>query len=465
MAIPSFNNSSYNGQFLLDDSQYQPTQSDVLGRYRNPTPTDQGLPNVDPQNDLRNSLDVKQQQAQANFDTLGAHDTEGKIVGKDGMILKTAPDSRKDQLITGLIAFGQSFLAGENAGQSLQRAGAAVSDHISMIKRQNLAPELINKGYATVDIQKYIETGNTTDLLTNKGKYVPVDGGYINTLQGDFVPTAQQQSNLPNGLHVGINQTENGPVSVSQNAKGQYEVKPATKGEYEASQAAAQDQGGSDGTDSLNNSNYVGFRTGNNNKPIESGQFDQNGNPLYFGADNKSLVDASGNVYTGQTSNEISQKKEVTQQKTSEAAQSQIDLIDQSINTLNKLKNSKGFTSIYGSVEGRLPNISDSANDAAALRDQLSGQAFLQARSYLKGQGAITDFESQKAEAALTLLNNPRISNDQARKAANEYLEILNKGKKNLQAKQGGNQSAPAGGVTVHKRWNPTTQQLEDVAQ
>jgi len=37
--------------------------------------------------------------------------------------------------------------------------------------------------------------------------------------------------------------------------------------------------------------------------------------------------------------------------------------------------------------------------------DQLSGGAFLQARGLLKGGGAITDFESQKAEAAFARLN------------------------------------------------------------
>ncbi|EFN5169659.1 hypothetical protein FQJ65_01185 [Escherichia coli] len=460
MAISDMiNNNSFNGQYLLGDQQYNPTQSDVLGRLRSPTPTNAGLPNIDPQNDDRNSFDLKQQQKQANIDTLEAHDSPDAIKGKDGFIYNTVPDTRKDQLITGLIAYGTSFLAGENTGQSLQRAGEAVNSHIATIKRQNLIPQLEAKGYQSVDIQRYIETGNTTDLLTNKGKYVPVDGGYINNLTSDFVQTQQTNVNqLKPGETIGVNITPEGKaVTIAQDGKGNYTRNASTKSEIEASQLAATATGGEDGSESLNAqaAGHIGFRVGTNNKPIESGQYDQNGNPLYFGADNKSLVDASGNGYYGPTSNEISQKQQQADQKTSEAATGQLALIDQSIKTATDFKNSPGRNSLY-SWSGLTPNLSDDARDAEALRKQMSGQAFLQARQYLKGQGAITDFESQKAESALALILDTSISDEKANQAINDYLEVLNTGKARLQKMQQKGQPAQAQAPTATTPATPT---------
>ncbi|ELM4095995.1 hypothetical protein RYG49_001261 [Salmonella enterica] len=181
------NNPSYNGQYMLGDQQYQPTQSNVLGQPLNPTPTVQGLPSVDPDNDLRTPFDRKQDQRQANFDTLPAHDTEGKIIGDDGFIFNKVNDSRSSQIITALTSYATHYLNGESTGASLQAAGEAVNAHVGMIKRQDLIPSLIKKGYASVDIQKYVETGSTTDLLTNKGKVTPLGDGIhtVNTLTGE----------------------------------------------------------------------------------------------------------------------------------------------------------------------------------------------------------------------------------------------------------------------------------------
>ncbi|EHV3815207.1 hypothetical protein K0N88_001197 [Salmonella enterica] len=460
MAISDMiNNNSFNGQYLLGDQQYNPTQSDVLGRLRSPTPTNAGLPNVDPQNDDRNSFDFKQQQKQANIDTLEAHDSPDAIKGKDGFIYNTVPDTRKDQLITGLIAYGTSFLAGENTGQSLQRAGEAVNSHIATIKRQNLIPQLEAKGYQPVDIQRYVETGNTTDLLTNKGKYVPVDGGYINNLTSDFVQTQTGTAGqLPQGMQVGINQTPNGPITVEQGANGKFTSRPSTKTEIEASQLAPTATGGEDGSESLNAQagGYVGFRVGTNQKPIETGQTDPQGNKLYFGKDGVSVVDAHGMKYTDPTTNATQQKQQQADQKASEAATGQLALVDQSIATLNQLTSAPGFNRIYGNIQGRLPDLSEDASDAAALRDQLAGQTFLQARQYLKGQGAITDHESDKAEAALTLLSNPTISDSMAKKAAADYMEVLNTGKARLQKMQQKGQPAQAQAPTATTPATPT---------
>lgn len=189
MAIQDIlNNSQFGSQYLLGDDTYSEQQTDALGNNLSPTPTQGGIPTVDPQNDLRSPLDYKQDRIQANFDTLAAQDTEGKHVGRDGFVFDTASETRKSQLQTGLIAFGMSFLAGENTGQSLMRAGQATYAHSQMIKRGELIPDLIKKGYASVDIQKYYETGNPGDLIVNKGKTTPLGDGVhtVNTLTGEI---------------------------------------------------------------------------------------------------------------------------------------------------------------------------------------------------------------------------------------------------------------------------------------
>ncbi|EBS6328151.1 hypothetical protein FBR42_13770 [Salmonella enterica subsp. enterica serovar Hull] len=192
------NNSPYGSQYMLGDDRYNPTQSNVLGQPLSPTPTAAGLPAVDPVHDTRTPQDIKQQATQANLDTLAAHDTKDKIVNPStGYIFNTAPTDRKNQLITGILAYGTSYLAGENEGVALSRAGQAVNSQIAMNKRQALIPGLIQKGYADVDIQKYLETGDPKDLLTNKGKVNIVGDRSVNELTGetkDLGMTPQQQA-------------------------------------------------------------------------------------------------------------------------------------------------------------------------------------------------------------------------------------------------------------------------------
>ncbi|ECB2408842.1 hypothetical protein EVI96_17635 [Salmonella enterica subsp. enterica serovar Kisangani] len=192
------NNSPYGSQYMLGDDRYNPTQSNVLGQPLSPTPTAAGLPAVDPVHDTRTPQDIKQQATQANLDTLAAQDTKDKIVNPStGYIFNTAPTDRKNQLITGILAYGTSYLAGENEGVALSRAGQAVNSQIAMNKRQALIPGLIQKGYADVDIQKYLETGDPKDLLTNKGKVNIVGDRSVNELTGetkDLGMTPQQQA-------------------------------------------------------------------------------------------------------------------------------------------------------------------------------------------------------------------------------------------------------------------------------
>jgi hypothetical protein len=57
---------------------------------------------------------------------------------------------------------------------------------------------------------------------------------------------------------------------------------------------------------------------------------------------------------------------------------------------------------MLGPLPGRLLDTSAEAVNIANRIEQLQGQAFLQARQFLKGSGTITDFESNRAEAAMS---------------------------------------------------------------
>ena len=86
----------------------------------------------------------------------------------------------------------------------------------------------------------------------------------------------------------------------------------------------------------------------------------------------------------------------------------------------------------------------DAASFAERLK-QLKGGAFLTARERLRGQGNITDTESNKAEAAQTRMSLS-LSEDEFTKAAREYQDILRKGlkrQKNLAKKKGITQQEP----------------------
>ncbi len=75
------------------------------------------------------------------------------------------------------------------------------------------------------------------------------------------------------------------------------------------------------------------------------------------------------------------------------------------------------------------------------MMNQLGGSAFLQARQALKGGGAITDMEGQKAEAALVRANAAQ-NIDDYKAAIEEYKTHLRNGFAILQQ-----QAAGAGGV------------------
>jgi hypothetical protein len=109
-------------------------------------------------------------------------------------------------------------------------------------------------------------------------------------------------------------------------------------------------------------------------------------------------------------------------------------LVDQQI---QDLKNDPYLPNMLGPVDSRLPNVSEDAARVQGRIDQLQGGAFLQARQMLKGGGAITDIEGQKAEAAFVRMNAAQSMADFIA-ALDEFNAAVQDGVKKLEAQTGG---------------------------
>jgi hypothetical protein len=121
---------------------------------------------------------------------------------------------------------------------------------------------------------------------------------------------------------------------------------------------------------------------------------------------------------------------------------------NRTIKQIDEFAKSEGFNEVFGAVDQFRPNwtMSDKGRDALTKFKQLSGRAFLEGRSMLKGGGAITDFESNKAEMAIARLDRS-VSEADAKAALEEFKDAVREGAAKLRAKASGGQgSAPAVG-------------------
>jgi hypothetical protein len=119
---------------------------------------------------------------------------------------------------------------------------------------------------------------------------------------------------------------------------------------------------------------------------------------------------------------------------------------DTAIKQVEDLQNDKYLPNMLGPKTSMLPNVTPDSQRVQSKINQLRGGAFLQARQALKGGGAITDMEGEKAEAALVRLNEAQTLKDY-NDALDEYKTHLRNGYAILeqQARGGGAvQSAPS---------------------
>ena len=110
---------------------------------------------------------------------------------------------------------------------------------------------------------------------------------------------------------------------------------------------------------------------------------------------------------------------------------------------VNDLLNDPYLPNMLGPMASRLPNVTGDAARVQSKMDQILGGAFLQARQLLKGGGAITDFESQKAEQAFIRMNTAQNEED-FRKAMTDFRDAVTAGLPKLDNAETG--IAPAAG-------------------
>jgi hypothetical protein len=114
---------------------------------------------------------------------------------------------------------------------------------------------------------------------------------------------------------------------------------------------------------------------------------------------------------------------------------------------IDKFLTSEGFNEVFGQLDQYRPNwtMSDKGREALSRFKQLSGEAFLEGRTMLKGGGAITDFESAKAESAIARLERS-LNEEDAKAALADFKDAVNAGLEKLRARAGvqSNTAAPA---------------------
>ena len=124
--------------------------------------------------------------------------------------------------------------------------------------------------------------------------------------------------------------------------------------------------------------------------------------------------------------------------------------------TLDKLADPDVLGWAYGWT-GRAPSVPNTKQaDAISIRNQLQGQAFLQAFETLKGGGQITEREGEKATAAITRLADPNITEASAKEAIEELRGIINSSLMNARIKaEMANQAGGAAPPYANPQINP----------
>jgi hypothetical protein len=124
----------------------------------------------------------------------------------------------------------------------------------------------------------------------------------------------------------------------------------------------------------------------------------------------------------------------------------------ETIKKIDQFVSNKGFNEVFGQLDQYRPkwSHSDAGTDALARYEQLTGVSFLSAYQMLKGGGAITDIEGQKAGAAMARLNRAQ-SEEAAKQALQDFKEAVDMGLKKLKRAANGGEE-PAAPTAAPKR-------------
>ena len=110
--------------------------------------------------------------------------------------------------------------------------------------------------------------------------------------------------------------------------------------------------------------------------------------------------------------------------------------LDDTMTLVDSVLKHPSLSAAVGPIDGRLPSFSSGARDFDERVEQIKNKAFLSARQELKGGGAITDYEGQKAETALVRASQAKSEADFIQ-AMNEFKQALQRGKQLLAMQAG----------------------------
>jgi len=109
---------------------------------------------------------------------------------------------------------------------------------------------------------------------------------------------------------------------------------------------------------------------------------------------------------------------------------------------VDDLLNDPDLPDAIGPIQGKLPSYRPGAIRVDNRIKQLKGRAFLEARQMLKGGGQITDFEGERAEAAMARMDQAQSEPDFI-EALTEFKSAVNDGYAKLEAAYGGAPQVP----------------------
>ena len=136
----------------------------------------------------------------------------------------------------------------------------------------------------------------------------------------------------------------------------------------------------------------------------------------------------------------IAQNKTQREQKSRDIesqANNAVATFDNSLETIDKILNSKGFESAVGA---RIPFIDSlpgsDAQETIGLIETLESQNFLNQIEKMKGLGALSNAEGQKVSSAIGSLNR-NMSEEAFKRSLNQIKQFLEKGRRNVIKKYG----------------------------
>jgi hypothetical protein len=115
---------------------------------------------------------------------------------------------------------------------------------------------------------------------------------------------------------------------------------------------------------------------------------------------------------------------------------------------INKVRNDPNLSRMTGALQGRFYNVTGTAGDVQARIDQLKGKGFLQAFQELKGAGAITEKEGEKAEQAFARLANMAVTDEAYVAALDDFNDEIERLVQLAQLKAQGPGAWQGGGAT-----------------